>query len=271
MHRQTPDIWGRSEVRSAERHLHRHDGFQLVRGRQIGREWRSVHQPFVPSELDVAVRPQPALLDQPPEDPRRRRAHGELPCDQNQASALSLRSAAVLRHSAGCFELTMPSRTASPATRRAITPGAFRFRLKVHRSRIHRWGVFATEAIPARQKVIEYVGELVRCSRVLKVHKRRWKSSLHTAVYLLSLNKRWVANGAVGGNGAELINHCCDPNLAQRRAGGRVSFMSRRRIRAGEELTLDYRFHPDAEPIPCQCGSPNCRGTINYQRRRKHR
>ncbi|MFZ0579619.1 MAG: SET domain-containing protein-lysine N-methyltransferase [Candidatus Acidiferrales bacterium] len=165
----------------------------------------------------------------------------------------------------------MPSRTSSPKMRRTITPGASRYRLKVRRSPIHRWGVFAEEAISARRKVIEYTGELVPYSRVLKAHKRHWKSSLHTAVYLASLNKRWVINGAVGGNGAELINHCCDPNLAYRRAGVHMLFFSRRKIKKGEELTLDYRFHPDAEQIPCHCGSASCRGTINGERKRKRR
>lgn len=135
------------------------------------------------------------------------------------------------RYAPGDFELTMSSRTSSPKMRRTITPGASRYRLKVRRSPIHRWGVFAEEAISARRKVIEYTGELVPYSRVLKAHKRHWKSSLHTAVYLASLNKRWVINGAVGGNGAELINHCCDPNLAYRRAGVHMLFFSRRKIK----------------------------------------
>ncbi len=175
------------------------------------------------------------------------------------------------RHAAVHFELTMATRKAAASVRRgrAITPGASPYRLKVQRSHIHRWGVFAAEAIPARRKVIEYTGELVPYSRVLKAHKRHWKSSLHTGVYLLRLNKRWVINGAVGGSGAELINHCCEPNLAHRRVRGRMIFFSCRRIKAGEELTLDYKFHPDAEQIPCRCGSVKCRGTINSVRSQK--
>jgi uncharacterized protein len=165
----------------------------------------------------------------------------------------------------------MPRRKPSPAMRRTITPEASRYRLKVRRSHIHRWGVFAGEAIPAGRKVIEYTGELVPYSRILKAHKRHWKSSLHTAVYLARLNMRWVINGAVGGNGAELINHCCDPNLAYRREGRHVLVFSRRKIKKGEELTVDYRFHPDAEQIPCHCGSAGCRGTINCRRKRKRR
>jgi SET domain-containing protein len=42
-------------------------------------------------------------------------------------------------------------------------------------------------------------------------------------------------------------------------------FLSLRRIRAGEELTLDYQFHDKAEEIPCRCGSAKCRGTINLK------
>lgn len=174
------------------------------------------------------------------------------------------------RHSPRPFDLTMPPGKHSQP-RRSITPGASRYRLKVRRSPIHRWGVFADEAIPAQRKVIEYTGELVPYNRVLKAHNRRWKSSMRTAVYLARLNKHWVINGAVGGNGAELINHHCDPNLAYRRAGGRVLVFSRRKIKKGEELTVDYSFHPDAERIPCHCGSANCRSTINCRRKPKRR
>jgi hypothetical protein len=39
--------------------------------------------------------------------------------------------------------------------------------------------------------------------------------------------------------------------------------MSRRQIRRGEELTVDYMFSKKVEPVRCRCGSPKCRGTIN--------
>ena len=51
-----------ARIRPPERYLHRRDEFHLVRGRQIGRKRRSVHQPFMPAQFDVAMRPQPALL-----------------------------------------------------------------------------------------------------------------------------------------------------------------------------------------------------------------
>ncbi len=47
---------------------------------------------------------------------------------------------------------------------------------------------------------------------------------------------------------------------------GPYHYMSRRAIEAGEELTVDYRFAKNMERIPCGCGSPKCRGTINLLR-----
>jgi SET domain-containing protein len=39
--------------------------------------------------------------------------------------------------------------------------------------------------------------------------------------------------------------------------------MSRRAVRPGDELTVDYRFAKTMEKVPCRCGSARCRGTIN--------
>lgn len=133
------------------------------------------------------------------------------------------------------------------------------YRMEVRPSRIHRWGVFAAEPIPARRKVIEYTGEKISRREI----KRRSQREL---VYLFELNSYWCVDGAVGGSGAELINHSCDPNLYSMVMKGHVIYMSRRAIRPGEELTVDYRFAKDMERVPCACGSPKCRGTINLLR-----
>lgn len=129
--------------------------------------------------------------------------------------------------------------------------------MEVRRSRIHRWGVFALRHIPARRKVIEYTGE--RISR--KETGRRSQGRRH--IYLFELDAYWCVDGAVGGSGAELINHCCDPNLYSAIYRGHILYMSRRAIRPGEELTVDYRFGRGMEKVLCRCGAANCRGTIN--------
>jgi SET domain-containing protein len=138
-----------------------------------------------------------------------------------------------------------------------IDPDYACFGMKLAPSRIHRWGVYATERIPRGRKVIEYTGE--RINR--KETKRRATASEFT--YLFTLDAYWTIDGAVRGSGAEYINHSCDPNLVSRIVKGHILYVSLRDIRKGEELTIDYRFEKKVDKVSCRCGSPKCRGTIN--------
>ncbi|HEV3331535.1 MAG TPA: SET domain-containing protein-lysine N-methyltransferase [Bryobacteraceae bacterium] len=140
----------------------------------------------------------------------------------------------------------------------AINPRCTSFRLEIRESSIHRWGVYALQRIPPGRKVIEYTGE--RISR--RETKRRGQGSV---TYLFTLDNYWTIDGAVGGSGAEIINHCCDPNLYTRIVRGHILYMSKRVIRPGEELTVDYLFSDEIQRVRCRCGSRVCRGTINVK------
>jgi uncharacterized protein len=146
-----------------------------------------------------------------------------------------------------------------PAAAPSIDPKRSAFKLRLGRSRIHRWGVYAGEKIPGGRKVIEYTGE--RISR--RETKRR--SNECEFNYLFTLDAYWTIDGSVGGSGAEFINHSCEPNLAARIVRGHILYYSVRDIRIGEELTVDYHFSHDVEKVPCSCGAPGCRGTINLK------
>ena len=137
-----------------------------------------------------------------------------------------------------------------------IDPRYARFRMTLRKSPIHRYGVYAGETIPKRRKVIEYTGELI--SR--KETKRRGVGP-HT--YLFTLNDYWTIDGSVGGSGAEYINHSCEPNLQAWIFKDHILYMSKRKIAAGEELTVDYHFSTKVERVPCLCGAAKCRGAIN--------
>ncbi len=139
-----------------------------------------------------------------------------------------------------------------------IDPRMACFRLKLDRSRIHGWGVYAAERIPARRKVIEYTGE-----RISRRETRR--RGLGPRTYLFTLDNYWTLDGAVDGSGAELINHSCNPNLYSWIFKGHILYMSKRDIRRGEELTVDYHFSDKIDDVPCRCGSAHCRGTINIK------
>jgi SET domain-containing protein len=130
------------------------------------------------------------------------------------------------------------------------------YRLKIRESRIHQRGVYAMEDIPAHRKVIEYTGEKI--SR--RETKRRGNGNV---TYLFTLDDYWTLDGSVGGSGAEIINHSCAPNLRAWVFRGHILYMSKRAIRRGEELTIDYRFAKDIARVPCRCKAESCRGTIN--------
>ncbi len=80
--------------------------------------------------------------------------------------------------------------------------------------------------------------------------------------YLFAVDPYWTLDGSVGGSGAEIINHSCDPNLVSRIQKGHVLYMSLRTIQPGEELTVNYNFDKDVRTFPCSCGSPSCGGAI---------
>jgi SET domain-containing protein len=133
------------------------------------------------------------------------------------------------------------------------------FKLRIGRSRIERYGVFAGEAIPARKRVIQYTGERISEREGLRRAVRMLWAGKAARIYTVRLNRRWKIDGSVGGSGAELINHSCDPNLTMRKMRGQIFLYSFKKIRAGEELTVDYGFRCS---VPCRCGSSKCRGTM---------
>lgn len=138
-----------------------------------------------------------------------------------------------------------------------IDPKFACFGMRLAPSKIHRWGVYATEGIPAGRKVLEYTGE--------KISRRETKRRAETSkfIYLFTLDPYWTIDGSVGGSGAQYINHSCNPNLIARIVRGHILYMSLRDIKPGEELTVDYHFDKKVEKVICKCGAPNCRGTIN--------
>lgn len=150
---------------------------------------------------------------------------------------------------------------------RRFNPKTSRFRLRYARSQIHSIGVFADQLIPRAEKVIEYTGERLTISQADERFRRTWVPGGKRPLYMLRLSSRVVLDGAFHGSGAERINHSCDPNLKPLKTRGRMWFVSRRRIEAGEELTLDYQVSPHAPAIRCRCGARHCRGTINVKKR----
>lgn len=107
-------------------------------------------------------------------------------------------------------------------------------------------GLFAVEPIPAGRRIIEYTGPLISNEEVEKSRGR----------YFFGVNSRWSIDGSPRSNLARYINHSCSPNAEALISGRRVWIWSRRRIKAGEEITYNYGkeyFNDLIKPKGCRC------------------
>ena len=108
-------------------------------------------------------------------------------------------------------------------------------------------GMIALKPIPKGKRIIEYFGPLIANEIVERSNGK----------YYFGVNTKWSIDGSPRRNIARYINHSCKPNaeafVSQSR---RVWIWSRRRIKAGEEITYDYGkeyFEGIIEPIGCRC------------------
>ena len=108
-------------------------------------------------------------------------------------------------------------------------------------------GLIAIKPIPKGKRLIEYIGPLLPNEIVERSNGK----------YYFGVNTKWSIDGSSRRNIARYINHSCKPNaeafVSQTR---RVWIWSRRKIRAGEEITYDYGkeyFEGIIEPMGCRC------------------
>jgi SET domain-containing protein len=143
------------------------------------------------------------------------------------------------------------------ASKRRINSKFARFHMQIGRSRLHRYGVYAQEDIPAGRRVIEYTGKCLTLERAAKI-------SAPEDIYVAWINSKLCVDARWGGSGAEFMNHSCAPNLVARRIGSHLFLYSRRKIHARKELTWNYHYPIKLTRVPCHCGAPRCRGTLRY-------
>ena len=135
--------------------------------------------------------------------------------------------------------------------------------VEIRRSEIHGQGVFALRDFRAGDAIGQYTGRRYGPDE----HHAGWDDQL---TYLFGLSDGSVIDGAQGGNATRHINHACAPNVeaVERRADNdelELIVRATRRIRAGDELFLDYALVIDGDDpaeYPCACGTGACRGTM---------
>jgi SET domain-containing protein len=138
----------------------------------------------------------------------------------------------------------------------------------VRNSPIHGRGVFATRTIAKGTDIIEYRGRRISVDEADNLPDSDPDNPFHT--FLFELNDGRVIDAGVRGNAARWINHSCQPNCVPYEDDeGRVFIEAKRTIRAGEELSYDYRLNVPGRRTArllanyaCRCGSPRCRGSM---------
>jgi len=120
-------------------------------------------------------------------------------------------------------------------------------------------GVFARRAFAPGDVVVPYAPR----QRRVDARSAEAIAAAETRLTLLSGDQVIVPDTTVPGGW--LCNHSCDPNATLFASGeGRIQCV--RPIAPGEEVTIFYGWvsHNDPQRDPCRCGSPRCRGTINF-------
>jgi len=136
--------------------------------------------------------------------------------------------------------------------------------IEVRQSTVHGLGAFATRGLPRGREIGVYGGRRYAAGEAAE---RDWDNEL---TYVFGLADGTIIDGSDGGNATRHLNHSCAPNCSAYEVtdddgSARVVIEAKRRIRAGEELFIDYSLDiGDSDPaeFPCRCGAPKCRGTM---------
>lgn len=136
--------------------------------------------------------------------------------------------------------------------------------IEVRSSRIHGHGAFATRALQPGDTLGRYTGRVYSPEAAAE---RDWD---HALTFVFGLASGAVIDGAEGGNATRHINHSCAPNCVAYEVEAEdgsctIEIEALRRIKAGEELFLDYGLDAGdraPEDFPCHCGARRCRGTL---------
>lgn len=151
---------------------------------------------------------------------------------------------------------------------------------EIRPSPIQGEGAFATRAIAAGTRLIEYAGERLTPEESERRYPDVAGERHHTYLFAFDYEApdgTWVdvvVDASVGGNAARFLNHSCAPNCDVVVDDGRLWIETIRAVAPGDELTYDYAFvleerHTPAAKrrYPCHCGAATCRGTILAKKR----
>ncbi len=127
---------------------------------------------------------------------------------------------------------------------------------EVRESRIHGKGLFAQAPITQGEIVAVKGGYILSQQQWTEIERELGSAEIQISeeLFIAPVRKEHREGGML------YTNHSCDPNVAIQ---GQIVLVAMRDIAANEELTHDWATMDNlAYEMHCNCGSPNCRGTI---------
>lgn len=104
-------------------------------------------------------------------------------------------------------------------------------------------------------------------SQISEIRERQYEKMGIGSSYLFRLDDGYVLDATKRGGIARFINHSCEPNCYTKiisvEGKKKIFIYAKRHIDAGEEISYNYKFPLEDDKIPCNCGAPKCRGSLN--------
>ena len=145
--------------------------------------------------------------------------------------------------------------------------------LRFGKSIIHGWGVFTDEEINSGDLIVEYRGVLIG-NAVADRREAEYERAKIGSDYMFRIDSEIVCDATHQGCVARFINASCTPNCHTQiitvNGVKRIAVYAKKDVDKGEELSYDYKFEPEfdeSKRIPCNCGSSQCRGFMNWDQR----
>jgi len=131
-----------------------------------------------------------------------------------------------------------------------------KYAVRVARSAIDGFGVFAAEAVPPARKVGEIRGESISTSQA------RQRAATQQRIMIVEISPKRAIDASRSTDPMRFTNHSCRPNARLSINDGRIEFFSLRAIAVGEEITVDYGETHHQGRLACRCGAAGCRGAL---------
>ncbi|UUX97206.1 SET domain-containing protein [Aquabacterium sp. J223] len=138
----------------------------------------------------------------------------------------------------------------------ADRPPYQKYAVRVARSRIDGYGVFADEPIPPRLKIGEIRGETI------PVAEARRRAAGQQRIMIVEVSARTAVDASQSRDPMRFTNHSCAPNARLQIRDGRIEFYALKAIAVGEEVTVDYGETHHEGRLACRCGAPGCVGRL---------